>query len=186
MAAPPHLLLRFLLLYGALYCSFGLSSPFLPEFLTLRGVHPESLGLLLGAGTAVRLISAPVAGRLADVFRIFRLELSLFAILAAVVSLLYLPAHSLSVLALVNLTQAAMLAPLGTAVRRTRAVLVSIGEAEGFSELRVWLGARRRFGHLYRWRSGGWTRRERLGGRFHSLAYGRGAPCSGAIGAICA
>ena len=86
MAAPPHLLLRFLLLYGALYCSFGLSSPFLPEFLTLRGVHPESLGLLLGAGTAVRLISAPIAGRLADVFGVFRLELSLFAILAAVVS----------------------------------------------------------------------------------------------------
>jgi MFS transporter, PPP family, 3-phenylpropionic acid transporter len=112
MAAPPHLLLRFLLLYGTLFCSFGLSSPFLPEFLTLRGVHPESLGLLLGAGTAVRLISAPVAGRFADVFRVFRLELSLFAILAAMVSLLYLPAHSLSVLALVNLTQAAMLAPL--------------------------------------------------------------------------
>jgi MFS transporter, PPP family, 3-phenylpropionic acid transporter len=112
MAAPPHLLLRFLLLYGALYCSFGLSSPFLPEFLTLRGIHPDSLGLLLGAGTAVRLISAPVAGRFADVFRVFRLELSLFAILAAVVSLLYLPAHSLSVLAVVNLTQAGMLAPL--------------------------------------------------------------------------
>jgi PPP family 3-phenylpropionic acid transporter len=67
---------------------------------------------LLGAGTAKRLISAPVAGRLADVFRVFRLELSLFAILAALVSLLYLPAHSLSVLVLVNLTQAAMLAPL--------------------------------------------------------------------------
>src|SRR6516165_1309294 len=112
MGAPSHLLLRFLLLYGALYCSFGLSSPFLPEFLTFRGVHPESLGLLLGAGTAVRLISAPIAGRLADVFGVFRLELTLFAILAAVVSLLYLPAHSLWVLALVNLTQAAMLAPL--------------------------------------------------------------------------
>src|SRR5690242_15661042 len=90
----------------------GLSSPFLPEFLTLRGVHPESLGLLFGAGTAVRLISAPVAGRLADEFRVFRLELSLFSVLAAVVSLLYLPAHALWVLALVNLTQAAMLAPL--------------------------------------------------------------------------
>jgi MFS transporter, PPP family, 3-phenylpropionic acid transporter len=112
MGAPPHLLLRFLLLYGTLYCSFGFSSPFLPEFLTLRGLHPESLGLLLGAGTAVRLMSAPVAGRLADVFGVFRLELSLFAILAALVSLLYLPAHSLSVLILVNLTQAAMLAPL--------------------------------------------------------------------------
>ena len=112
MAAPPHLLLRFLLLYGALYCSFGLSSPFLPEFLTVRGVDPESLGVLLGAGTAVRLVSAPVAGRLADVFGVFRLQLGLFAILAAVASLLYLPAHSFWPLVLVNLAQAALLAPL--------------------------------------------------------------------------
>jgi len=179
MAAPPYLLLRFLLLYGALYCSFGFSSPFLPEFLTLRGVRPESLGLLRGAGTAVRLISAPVAGRLADVFRVFRLELSLFAILAAVVSLLYLPAHSLS-------DPDGNAGTFGTAIRCTRAVVVSIGAAKGFSELRVWLGARRRFGHLYRWRSGGWTRCERLGARFHSLADSRGTPCSGAIGAICA
>jgi PPP family 3-phenylpropionic acid transporter len=60
----------------------------------------------------VRLISGPLAGRVGDVFGAFRLELTLFAILAAVVSLLYLPAHSLWVLALVNLMQAVMLAPL--------------------------------------------------------------------------
>jgi PPP family 3-phenylpropionic acid transporter len=112
MGTRPDLLLRFLLLYGTLYCSFGLSSPFLPEFLTLRGVDPQSLGLLLGAGTAVRLVSAPVAGRLADVFGVFRLQLGLFAILAAVASLLYLPAHSFWPLVLVNLAQAALLAPL--------------------------------------------------------------------------
>jgi PPP family 3-phenylpropionic acid transporter len=61
---------------------FGLSSPFLPAFLAARGVGPEALGLLLGAGTAVRLLSAPLAGRLADVFGAFRLELVLFAISA--------------------------------------------------------------------------------------------------------
>ena len=112
MGARSDLLLRFLLLYATLYCSFGFSSPFLPEFLTVRGVDPESLGVLLGAGTAVRLVSAPIAGRLADVFGIFRLELGLFAISAAVASLLYLPAHSFWLLVLVNLTQAALLAPL--------------------------------------------------------------------------
>ena len=95
-----------------LYCSFGLSSPFLPAFLAARGVGSEWLGFLLGAGTAVRLLSAPFAGRLADVFGAFRLELALFAIAAAVASLLYLPAHYFWLLALVNLTQAAMLAPL--------------------------------------------------------------------------
>ena len=47
-----------------LYCSFGLSSPFLPAFLAARGVGSEWLGFLLGCGTAVRLLSAPFAGRL--------------------------------------------------------------------------------------------------------------------------
>jgi MFS transporter, PPP family, 3-phenylpropionic acid transporter len=56
--------------------------------------------------------SAPIAGRLADVFGAFRLELALFATSAAMASLLYLPAHSFWLLVLVNLTQAAMLAPL--------------------------------------------------------------------------
>ena len=112
MGVRRDLLLRFLLLYGVLYCSFGLSSPFLPAFLTARGIGFEWLGFLLGAGTAVRLLSAPFAGRLADVFGAFRLELALFAIAAAVASLLYLPAHYFWLLALVNLTQAAMLAPL--------------------------------------------------------------------------
>jgi MFS transporter, PPP family, 3-phenylpropionic acid transporter len=112
MGARQNLLLRFLLLYATLYCSFGFSSPFLPAFLAARGIGPEWLGILLGAGTAVRLLSAPLAGRLADVFGAFRLELALFAISAAVASLLYLPTHSFWLLVLVNLIQAAMLAPL--------------------------------------------------------------------------
>jgi PPP family 3-phenylpropionic acid transporter len=53
-----------------------------------------------------------VAGRFADVFGAFRLELALFAISAAMASLLYLPTHSFWLLILVNLIQAAMLAPL--------------------------------------------------------------------------
>ncbi len=112
MVVRRDLLSRFVLLYGTLYASFGLSSPFLPAFLSARGIGPEWLGFLLAAGTTVRLISAPVAGRVADVFGAFRCELALFAISAAIASLLYLPAYSFWILALVNLTQAAMLAPL--------------------------------------------------------------------------
>jgi PPP family 3-phenylpropionic acid transporter len=107
-----NLLLRFLLLFTVLYASFGLSSPFLPAFLSARDVGSEWLGFVLGAGTAVRLISAPLAGRLADVFGAFRLELALFAISAALASLLYLPAHAFWMLTLVTLLQSAMLAPL--------------------------------------------------------------------------
>jgi MFS family permease len=70
------LLFRFLLLYAALYASFGLSSPFLPVFLSTRDVGLEWLGFLLGGGTAVQLVSAPIAGRVVDVFGTFRLELA--------------------------------------------------------------------------------------------------------------
>jgi PPP family 3-phenylpropionic acid transporter len=60
----------------------------------------------------VRILSAPVAGRLADVFDTFRLELALFSVVAAMASLLYLPTHHFWLLVLVTLTQAAVLAPL--------------------------------------------------------------------------
>jgi PPP family 3-phenylpropionic acid transporter len=50
MSVRRDLLLRFLLLYGMLYCSFGLSSPFLPAFLAARGIGPEWLGFVLGWG----------------------------------------------------------------------------------------------------------------------------------------
>src|SRR3984885_15526431 len=112
MGVRRDLLLWFVLLYGMLYCSFGLSSPFLPEFLTSRGIGAEWLGFLIGAVAAMRLLSAPFAGRLADVFGAFRLELALFALAAAAASLLYLPTHNFWLLAFANLTQAAMLAPL--------------------------------------------------------------------------
>jgi MFS transporter, PPP family, 3-phenylpropionic acid transporter len=112
MVVRRDVLSRFLLLYCALYGGFGIVSPFLPPFLAARGVAPEELGILLGAGTAVRLVSGPLAGRVADVFHAFRAELALFAVLAAVASLLYLPAHAHWMIVLVSLFHAAVLAPL--------------------------------------------------------------------------
>jgi MFS transporter, PPP family, 3-phenylpropionic acid transporter len=106
------ILLRFLLLYGALYAAFGISSPFLPLFLETRGMGPEALGIVLGATTAVRMISAPLAGRLADRSHAFRLEIAGFAALSAIALLLYLPANAFWILVLVSLFQAAMVAPL--------------------------------------------------------------------------
>jgi len=58
------------------------------------------------------MFSAPLAGRLADARHAFRLELSVFAVMAAIALLLYLPAHAFWPLVLVSLFQAAMLAPL--------------------------------------------------------------------------
>ena len=83
MAEPRRVLARFIALYGMLYCAFGFASPFLPAFLAERGLAPDTLGLVLAAGTAVRLISGPLAGRLADVLHAFSFELAAFAAGAA-------------------------------------------------------------------------------------------------------
>jgi len=105
-------LLRFVLLYAGLFSAFGLVSPFLPAFLASRGLPPEDLGLVLGAGTAVRLVFGPFAGRLADRFHAFRAELALFAALAAMAALSYFAVGAVWMVVLVSLFQAAALAPL--------------------------------------------------------------------------
>jgi MFS family permease len=185
MGVRRDLLSRFLLLYAALYASFGLLSPFLPAFLSARDVGPEWLGLLLGAGTAVRLVSAPLAGRLADVFGAFRLELALFAISAAGASLLYLLAHAFWALALANLIQAAMLAPLvplsdALALSWSRSTMRSGPRAFEYGWVRGGLCS------LHCWRARGRPNRRRVGTAFDSWLDGGQSPLGGAISAICA
>ena len=102
---------RFLWLYAAMYAAFGVASPFLPAFVSARGLPPEQLGLMLGAGTAVRLLTAPLAGRLGDVFQALRLVLVICTGLAALVTLGYLAAHGWWSLLGASLLHAAALAP---------------------------------------------------------------------------
>ncbi len=83
-------LLPFLLLYAAMYAAFGLASPFTPALLNERGLNTTSVGLFLGLGTAIRAVSAPLAGRVADKFTALRPTLSLCAALAAIATLLLL------------------------------------------------------------------------------------------------
>ena len=103
---------RFILLYAAMYAAFGVASPFLPSFLSARGLTPEQLGLVLGAGTAVRLLTAPLAGRIGDLIQALRVVLVICTALAASVTLGYLAAHELWILLCVSLLHAASLAPI--------------------------------------------------------------------------
>ncbi|HEY1362146.1 MAG TPA: MFS transporter [Xanthobacteraceae bacterium] len=105
-------LLQFIVLYTALYAAFGLVSPFLPIFLSERGFGPEQLGILLGLGTALRTISGPVTGHLADRFHAFKPQLSAAALLSGILTFMYVPAGGLWTLAAVSLLGAVTLAPL--------------------------------------------------------------------------
>ena len=105
-------LIRFVLLYCALFSAFGCVSPFLPAFLAGRGLGPEELGLVLGGATALRLVCGPIAGRLADRLQTFRAEIAVCAILAASATILFLVAHGFWAVLAITLFQAAALAPL--------------------------------------------------------------------------
>ena len=110
LRSPP--LTRFILLYAAMYAGFGVASPFLPAFMNLRGLAPEQLGLVLSAGTAVRLLTAPLAGRIGDLTQALRVVLAICIALAAAVTLSYLAAHGFWMLLGVSLLHAASLAPI--------------------------------------------------------------------------
>jgi hypothetical protein len=59
-------LVRFALLFSVLYSAFGVASPFLPMFLSSRTISPEQIGLIISLSTFVRIVSGPIAGRMAD------------------------------------------------------------------------------------------------------------------------
>ena len=111
-SSSPDALTKFILLYAAMYAAFGVASPFLPAFLNARGLTPEQLGLVLGAGTAVRLLTAPLAGRIGDLIQALRVVLVVCIALAASVTLGYLAAHGFWILLGMSLLHAASLAPI--------------------------------------------------------------------------
>lgn len=103
-----------MLLYALLYASFGVASPFLPALFEQRGLAPEQVGFVLAAGTAIRLVSGPAAGRLADAWQALRAVLAVCMLGAAAAALGYLAVGTFWLLAAVNLAHAALLAPLTT------------------------------------------------------------------------
>jgi len=67
---------------------------------------------VIGVGTALRLVSGPLVGRLADWQRTWRGALSICAGGAGAVAIAYVSAHAFVAFLLVNLAQSALLAPL--------------------------------------------------------------------------
>ena len=105
---------RFIALYALMYAAFGVSSPFMPAFFEARGLVPEQLGLLFATGTAIRLISGPLCGRLADLTQALRAVLAVCTALAALVALGLLPAAGFWALLMISVLHAAALAPITT------------------------------------------------------------------------
>jgi PPP family 3-phenylpropionic acid transporter len=105
-------LVGYLLLFAALYAGFGVQSPYLPLLLQEHGLRSEAIGIVLAAGTAIRLAAGPTAGWLADRLDAARLVFAGCAAVAAIAALGYLPAAGFWPLLATSLLQASALAPL--------------------------------------------------------------------------
>ena len=84
-------LVRFLVLYAALYGAYGGLSPILPGFLAARGLAPGAIGILLAAAGALRLVIGPLAGAFADRRHAGRSVLAASLALAGFAALAHLP-----------------------------------------------------------------------------------------------
>ncbi len=103
---------RFLMLYGVLFAAFGVAAPFLPGLLRQDGLSASAIGAVLAAGTAIRVVTGPIGGRLADGTGRAALVLTLFLGAAALVALGYGPARGFAPLLMVSVAHASVLAPL--------------------------------------------------------------------------
>ena len=126
------LLIKFIVLYTALYSAFGAVSPFLPSYLGSRGLTTQQIAVVIGLGTAVRLVSGPLVGRLADQERAWRLSLSICAGGAGALAVAFGLARGLGPILLVSLAQSILLAPL-TPIADAMAISASLPKArKGF------------------------------------------------------
>ncbi len=104
--------LRHAALLGTAYAALGVSQPFLPAFLTARGLDPGEVSVALALGSAVRLLVGPIAGRLADSLHDPRWLLAGAAAASALTAGGFLLAAGLAGLLLAQLIYSTVLAPL--------------------------------------------------------------------------
>jgi MFS transporter, PPP family, 3-phenylpropionic acid transporter len=82
-------------------------SPYLPSLLQSRNLLPGAIALVLAAGTAIRLLAGPAAGRIADRLDAPRTVFAVCCGAAALAVLGYVPAQGLALLLFVGMLQSA-------------------------------------------------------------------------------
>jgi PPP family 3-phenylpropionic acid transporter len=109
----------YLILYTTLYLAYGTESAYLPAFLGNHGLSIEQIGLVLAAGTIVRIVAGPITGRLADHRDARQQVLSVAAFSSGLIGFAYNLAFGFAPLLAVSMAHAAAtasLAPLSDAL----------------------------------------------------------------------
>jgi PPP family 3-phenylpropionic acid transporter len=132
--APTRFALPFAFVFGAQFAGFGAMMPFLPAILAEGGLRADEVGLVMAAGSLVRLNSAPVAGRIADSLPDVRRMLAVCAVVAAAAAAGFGVAASFALLLAVQLLHSAAAAPI---MPLTDSQAVAAVRAGGFDYARV-------------------------------------------------
>ena len=129
-------LIGFGLLFVALYGAYGSESAFLPGFLLSHGLGPVELGVVLAAGTVIRIMAGPLAGHVADRTGRSRTVLAAAAVAAGTIGSAYIVSYGFGPLLALGSTHAAATAPLASltdtlAVRATSVAGLPYGWLRG-------------------------------------------------------
>lgn len=103
---------RFALLFSAQFAAVGVMLPFLPAVLAGHGLSPQQVAAVLAAGSAVRLLAAPLVGRGADRLGDPRRVLVAAALLAGATAAGFALAQAFLALLLVGLAHSLCMAPV--------------------------------------------------------------------------
>jgi len=110
---------RFALLFAAQFAAVGVMLPFIPPLMAAAGMSAAQVGTILTIGAALRLVSGPLGGRVADALGAPRAVMAAGAAVAAVAACLYGLAQGFAGLLAANLLFAlafACVVPLGDAM----------------------------------------------------------------------
>ncbi|MDB5413530.1 MAG: transporter [Rubritepida sp.] len=129
--SPPR---SFALIFGAQFLGFGAMMPFLPAILADGGLTSGQVGAVMAAGSLVRLIAAPLGGRLADRAGDVRRVLAAASLIAAACAAGYGLAAGLALLLAVQVLHSIAVAPV---VPLSDALAVGAVRAGNFDYARV-------------------------------------------------
>jgi PPP family 3-phenylpropionic acid transporter len=125
---------RFAFAFGAQFAGFGAMMPFLPAILAEGGLGADEVGLVMAAGSLVRLLAAPLSGRIADSVPDVRRMLAVCALVGAAAAAGFGVAAGFALLLAVQTLHSAAAAPI---IPLTDSQAVAAVRAGGFDYARV-------------------------------------------------
>ncbi len=129
--SPPR---SFALIYGAQFLGIGAMMPFLPAILAEGGLTSGEVGGVLAAGSVMRLLAAPLGGRIADGAGDVRRILAATALVAAAGAAGFGLVAGLALLAAVQIAHSIAMAPV---IPLTDALAVGAIRRHGFDYARI-------------------------------------------------